>query len=60
MITSGTTRNILNFMLFQAGWFACIIHPDLLGPLLALALGWLVVFPLLLYIRKSLYPELSQ
>jgi hypothetical protein len=34
--------------------------PDLALSLGALALGWLVVFPLLLFIRKSLYPELVQ
>ncbi|HEA51074.1 MAG TPA: DUF2878 domain-containing protein, partial [Marinobacter antarcticus] len=27
--------------------------------LIALGLGWLVVFPLLLFARKSLYPELT-
>jgi len=34
--------------------------PELTLSLAALALGWLVVFPLLLYIRKTLYPELVQ
>lgn len=34
MITSGTARNILNFILFQIGWFACVVYPDLVGPLL--------------------------
>jgi len=28
--------------------------------LLALAAGWLVVFPLLLFVRRYLYPELAR
>lgn len=36
MITSETIRNVLNFILFQIGWFACVIYPNLLGPLLVL------------------------
>ena len=31
MITSETIRNILNFVLFQAGWFACVFYPNRLG-----------------------------
>lgn len=37
MITSETARNVLNFILFQIGWFACVAYPDLLGPALVLA-----------------------
>ncbi|SOB75279.1 Protein of unknown function [Marinobacter sp. LV10R510-11A] len=37
MITSETARNVLNFILFQIGWFACAVYPDLLGPVLVLA-----------------------
>ncbi len=37
MITSEVSRNILNFILFQIGWFAWVVYPDLLGPLLVLA-----------------------
>lgn len=36
MITSQTARNILNFILFQIGWFACVAYPDRLGPMLVL------------------------
>ncbi|MGO1500876.1 MAG: DUF2878 domain-containing protein [Marinobacter sp.] len=36
MITSETVRNALNFILFQIGWFACVIYPDLLGPIVVL------------------------
>ena len=31
MIASETGRNVLNFMLFQAGWFACVFYPGLVG-----------------------------
>lgn len=37
MITSETARNVLNFILFQIGWFACVAYPHLLGPVLVLA-----------------------
>lgn len=36
MITSETARNVLNFILFQTGWFACVAYPDRLGPVLVL------------------------
>tara|TARA_R110002094_G_C4854729_1_gene207213 strand:- start:53 stop:574 length:522 start_codon:yes stop_codon:yes gene_type:complete len=36
MITSETARNILNFILFQVGWLACVTYPNLLGPALVL------------------------
>lgn len=38
MITSETARNVLNFILFQIGWFACVVYPDLIGPVVALLL----------------------
>lgn len=41
MITSETARNILNFIFFQIGWFACVVYPDLIGP--AVALSFLVI-----------------
>lgn len=31
MITSGTARNILNFIIFQAGWLICILYPTVLS-----------------------------
>ena len=31
MIASETARNVLNFLLFQAGWFACVLYPGLIG-----------------------------
>src|SRR5690606_23382635 len=40
MITSQTRRNVLNFVLFQAGWFACVLFPGLpAAGLVALFLG---------------------
>ncbi|MGO1692331.1 MAG: DUF2878 domain-containing protein [Marinobacter sp.] len=36
MITSEAARNALNFILFQIGWFACVVYPDVLGPMLVL------------------------
>lgn len=38
MITSETARNVLNFVLFQAGWFACVLYPGLASAGVALAL----------------------
>lgn len=29
MITSETVRNILNFLIFQVGWFVCVVYPGL-------------------------------
>jgi hypothetical protein len=29
MIQSDTVRNIINFVLFQVGWFACVLYPGL-------------------------------
>jgi len=37
MITSEAARNILNFILFQIGWFTCVVYPDLIGPLVVVA-----------------------
>ncbi|WP_309043453.1 DUF2878 domain-containing protein [Marinobacter sediminicola] len=37
MITSETARNVLNFILFQIGWFNCVVYPDLIGPLVVVA-----------------------
>jgi len=38
MITSETARNVLNFIIFQIGWFACVVYPDVIGPVVALLL----------------------
>lgn len=46
------------FAYWSASKLGAVDMPDLTLSLAALALGWLVVFPLLLYIRKTLYPEL--
>lgn len=48
------------FAYWSASKLGAVEIPDLTLSLAALALGWLVVFPLLLYIRKTLYPELVQ
>jgi hypothetical protein len=48
------------FAYWSASKMGAVELPDLTFSLLALAIGWLVVFPLLLYIRKTLYPELLQ
>ena len=47
MITSETTRNILNFIIFQIGWLACVAYPDLIGPALV------VVFLILHFVLVS-------
>lgn len=38
MIASETGRNIVNFVLFQIGWFACVVYPGMA------AVGLVVVF----------------
>lgn len=48
------------FAYWSASRLGAVEMPDLTLSLAALALGWLLVFPLLLYIRKTLYPELVQ
>lgn len=47
------------FAYWSASKLGAVTLPELIPSLLALALGWLVVFPLLLFLRKSLYPELQ-
>ncbi|MDK9557811.1 DUF2878 domain-containing protein [Marinobacter sp. M216] len=48
------------FAYWSASKLGAVILPELVPSLMALAIGWLVVFPLLLFLRKSLYPELQQ
>ena len=55
MITSETVRNVLNFVLFQAGWFACVLYPGL--PVTALALGLFMVHMLL--VSQKRFSELQ-
>ncbi len=47
------------FAYWSASKLGAVTLPELIPSLFALALGWLVVFPLLLFLRKSLYPELQ-
>jgi hypothetical protein len=47
MIRSETARNVLNFLLFQAGWFACVFYPGLIGA------GIVVVFLVLHFVLVS-------
>ncbi|MDX1554114.1 MAG: DUF2878 domain-containing protein [Marinobacter sp.] len=46
------------FAYWSASKLGAVELPDLTLSLIALAVGWLVVFPALLYLRKFLYPEL--
>ena len=46
------------FAYWSASALGAVQLPNLTLSLAALALGWLVVFPSLLYLRKALYPEL--
>ncbi|MBW0146305.1 DUF2878 domain-containing protein [Marinobacter arenosus] len=48
------------FAYWSASKLGAVSLPDLLPSLTALAVGWLVVFPLLLFLKRSLYPELQQ
>ncbi len=38
MIRSAGLRNLLNFVLFQAGWFLCVLFPGVLSAVAAVAL----------------------
>ena len=38
MITSSTARNLVNFVLFQTGWFLCVAFPGLLTAMVAFGL----------------------
>jgi len=46
------------FAYWSASKLGAVQLPDMTISLIALAFGWLIVFPALLYLRKSLYPEL--
>ncbi|MCM0611968.1 DUF2878 domain-containing protein [Marinobacter sediminum] len=48
------------FAYWSASELGAVDLPQLIPSLIALAVGWFVVFPLLLSLRKSLYPELVQ
>lgn len=48
------------FAYWSASKLGVVEFPDLTVSLIALAIGWLVVFPALLYLRKYLYPELAR
>ena len=47
------------FAYWSAAQLGAVTLPALIPSLTALAVGWLVMFPLLLFLRKSLYPELQ-
>lgn len=48
------------FAYWSASKLGTVELPDLTLSLAALAVGWLVVFPGLLYLRRFLYPELTR
>src|SRR5690554_6336258 len=45
---------------WSASKLGAVILPDLTLSLVVIALGWFVLFPLLLFIRKHMYTELAQ
>lgn len=47
------------FAYWSASQLGAVHFPDLSLALIALAVGWLTVFPLLLFIRQRFYPELA-
>lgn len=47
------------FAYWSASKLGIVTLPDLSVSLVAMAAGWLVLFPLLLYVRNSLYSELK-
>ncbi|HAC29606.1 MAG TPA: DUF2878 domain-containing protein, partial [Marinobacter hydrocarbonoclasticus] len=44
---------------WSASQLGIVALPDLTVSLVAMAVGWFVLFPLLLFIRKALYTELE-
>ncbi|MDX1802072.1 MAG: DUF2878 domain-containing protein [Marinobacter sp.] len=50
MIQSAGVRNLVNFILFQAGWFLCVVYPG--GPSAVAALG-LVIAHLFLVSQRA-------
>jgi len=48
------------FTYWSASQIGAVELPDLIPSLIALGFGWLVIFPLLLFARKTLYPELAR
>lgn len=49
MIQSAGVRNLVNFVLFQAGWFLCVVYP---GSLTALAALGLIIAHLILVSQR--------
>lgn len=47
------------FAYWSASQLGAVELPVLATSLVALAIGWMVVFPLLLYVRNALYTELA-
>lgn len=47
------------FAYWSAAQLGTVTLPQLLPSLLALAVGWLVIFPLLMYLKQRLYPEIT-
>jgi hypothetical protein len=47
------------FAYWSASQLGIVALPDLTVSLVAMAVGWFVLFPLLLFIRKALYTELE-
>ncbi|PSF12234.1 DUF2878 domain-containing protein [Marinobacter fuscus] len=46
------------FAYWSAGQLGVVNLPGLFTSLLGMAAGWLILFPLLLWLRRALYPEL--
>jgi hypothetical protein len=47
------------FAYWSASRLGAVELPQLVPSLLALALGWLIIFPLLMYLKKRFYPEIT-
>ncbi|MBS3803224.1 MAG: DUF2878 domain-containing protein [Oleiphilaceae bacterium] len=47
------------FAYWSASQMGAVNLPQLVPSLLALALGWLVIFPLLMHFKKRYYPEIT-
>ncbi|WP_404362492.1 DUF2878 domain-containing protein [Marinobacter sp.] len=47
------------FAYWSASQLGAVVLPELVPSLLALALGWLVIFPLLMHIKHRFFPEIT-
>ena len=47
------------FAYWSASLLGAVVLPELMSSLVALALGWLAIFPLLMHIKQRFFPEIT-